>query len=114
MTSIAKVRFGAALMAGALLAGCVGAGDPVTGSWASVDGVFVATFDNGAFQSRLTSTGDTVVADGRYRATSNGYNLSWTSIAANEQRSARCLFTAVGELTCTPSAGAPFTMRKVG
>lgn len=105
-------RAAAALATALLLAGCIG-GDPVTGSWASVDGVFVATFDNGAFQSRLTSTGETVVADGRYQSVPGGYRLSWTSIAANERRTADCVFTATQQLTCTPSAGAAFTMRKV-
>lgn len=104
-----------AVVLGLIVAGCQGVGgsDPVKGRWASTDGVFVATFDSGAFTSRLTGTGETVVADGRYARTGAGYRLSWTSIAANEQRSADCTFTGGRELACTPSVGQPFTMRRV-
>ena len=97
-------------------AGCVSnssSRSSVDGSWASDDGVFVATFDNGSFTSRLTGTGETVVADGRYARVSGGVNLSWTSIAANEQRAASCSFASPTNLACTPSVGQPFTMTRV-
>jgi hypothetical protein len=97
-----------------VLAGCQTArfGDPVSGRWASDDGVFVATFRNGAFSSRLTSTGETVVADGRYRRTTDGLILEWTSIAANERRTAQCRFLATSRLACAPSVGQSFTMTR--
>ena len=99
----------------ALLAGCVssGSGRSVDGNWSSDDGVFVATFQSGAFTSRLTGTGETVVADGRYTRTADGLTLSWTSIAANQPRSARCVFVTTAQLSCTPSVGQPFTMSRV-
>lgn len=97
------------------LAGCVsgGSGSNIDGNWGSDDGVFVATFQNGAFTSRLTGTGETVVADGRYSRTPNGVSLSWTSIAANEQRAASCTLVAPQRLSCTPTVGQPFTMTRV-
>lgn len=100
-----------------VLAGCQGTRltntDAVAGNWASDDGVFVANFANGAFSSRLTGTGETVVADGRYDPTGTGVTLTWTSIAANERRSASCSFATRSQLRCAPSVGAPFTMTRV-
>lgn len=99
-----------------VLAGCQGTrlgGDTLAGNWASSDGVFVATFANGAFSSRLTGTGEVVVADGRYSRVSDGLELTWTSIAANERRSALCQFQSAETVRCNPSAGRPFTMTRV-
>ncbi|MCF3936306.1 hypothetical protein L1787_23205 [Acuticoccus sp. M5D2P5] len=97
------------------LAGCQmgGGGQPIEGNWASDDGVFIATFQNGAFSSRLTGTGETVVADGRYGRGTGGIQLEWTSIALNERRSAECTFLAPQRLSCAPSVGQTFTMTKV-
>ncbi len=99
----------------AMLAGCVtgSSSSPIDGNWGSDDGVFIATFQNGAFTSRLTGTGETVVADGRYARTPDGIRLSWTSIAANEARAANCTLTSSRQLSCAPSVGQPFTMTRV-
>jgi hypothetical protein len=98
-----------------ILAACQSArlGDPVEGRWASDDGVFVATFDSGAFTSRLTGTGETVVANGRYSREPGGLLLEWTSIAANERRAARCRFLASNQIACEPTVGDRFTMTRV-
>ncbi|WP_157961994.1 hypothetical protein [Acuticoccus kandeliae] len=96
------------------LTGCqMSGGQGVEGNWASDDGVFIATFQNGAFSSRLTGTGETVVADGRYGRNSGGLQLEWTSIAANERRAADCRFLTPQKLSCTPTVGQTFTMTKV-
>jgi hypothetical protein len=100
-----------------MLAGCQGlqgGGSSVDGSWASDDASppFITTFQNGAFTTRLT-TGETVVSDGRYARAANGLTLSWTSLAANEQRSAACSFVTSRQLACTPSVGQTFTMSRV-
>ncbi|MEM8553088.1 MAG: hypothetical protein AAGF45_11975 [Pseudomonadota bacterium] len=84
----------------------------IEGNWASDDGVFVAAFDNGAFTSRLTGTGETVVADGRYSRTGSGLSLAWTSITTNERRTADCTFLSSSQVRCTPSVGNPFTMTR--
>lgn len=106
--------FGALAIALAV-ASCQGSrsADRVEGRWASDDGVFVATFDGGAFTSQLVSTGDTVVADGRYSDTGAAVQLRWTSIVANEGRSARCTFAGANRLACEPSAGDAFSMTRV-
>ncbi|UOM33804.1 hypothetical protein [Acuticoccus sp. I52.16.1] len=97
------------------LAGCVtgSGGSSIDGNWGSDDGVFIATFQNGAFTSRLTGTGETVVADGRYVRTGAGLRLNWTSIAANEARTAECTLITTRQLSCAPSVGQPFTMTRV-
>ena len=98
-----------------VMAGCQSARmvNPVDGRWASDDGVFVARFDAGAFTSRLSGTGETVVADGRYQREGGGLRLEWTSIAADERRTADCRFIAANRLACAPSVGTDFTMTKV-
>ncbi|MEM0907677.1 MAG: hypothetical protein AAGJ94_09960 [Pseudomonadota bacterium] len=100
---------------GVALIGCQSArfGSGVDGQWSADDGSFVATFDNGAFTSRLTSTGETVVFDGRYSSTGNGLALAWTSVGANERRSADCTFSARNRLSCVPSVGTAFSLTKV-
>lgn len=97
------------------VAGCQSArfANPLEGRWASDDGVFIATFDDGAFTSRLTGTGETVVADGRYARSEGEIVLEWTSIAANERRAARCRFIASNQLACIPTVGGQFTMTRV-
>lgn len=105
------------LTVGLMVAGCQGiqvGGDNFDGSWESNDAAppFITTFQNGAFTTRLT-TGETVVSDGRYRREANGLTLEWTSMAANEQRSAICQFVATRQLACTPSVGQTFMMSRV-
>lgn len=87
--------------------------EPIDGNWAADDGSFIAAFDGGAFSSRLISTGETVISDGRYTRTTDGLSLTWTSIAANEPRSATCAFTDQNRIACTPSDGMGFTMTRV-
>lgn len=105
---------GAALLGLLAIAGCqTSFQDPLSGRWAADDGVFVATFSGGAFTSRLTTT-EEVVAEGSYRPTASGVDLSWLSIATNQQRSAVCTFIAANRLSCQPAGAQPFTMTKVG
>jgi hypothetical protein len=87
--------------------------EPLDGNWAADDGSFIASFNNGTFSSRLISTGETVVTDGSYTRTPTGFSLTWTSIAANEPRSANCTFTTSDKIACEPSAGQKFTMTRV-
>ena len=87
--------------------------EPIEGNWAADDGSFIATFNKGAFSSRLISTGETVVSDGGYARSGSGIQLSWTSLAANEPRSASCTFLAADKIACEPSAGQRFTMTRV-
>lgn len=103
------------------LAACQSASQPnrlgrgLDGTWASDDGVFVATFDAGRFTSRLNSTGE-IVADGRYvdLGDGGGAQLTWFSVVSQEQRTAVCTFLAPGRVQCEPNAGNAFTMTKTG
>lgn len=96
------------------LAGCQSArlGGGIDGTWATQDGVLVSTFSNGAFTSRVTTTGETVVEDGRYSRSGETLSLAWTSLIANERRSAECTVLSNTQMTCTPSAGPPFTLNR--
>ncbi|WMS42804.1 hypothetical protein RDV64_22575 [Acuticoccus sp. MNP-M23] len=102
------------LCAAAALAGCQSRGpaEIVEGSWVSNDGVFVATFADGAFNSRHRQNGDVLVADGRYTSTGSGLALTWTSVVTNELRTADCTLTASDQVTCRPSVGAVFSMTR--
>lgn len=85
------------------------------GTWASDDGVFVATFDSGRFTSRLTSTGE-VVADGRYvdLGSGGGAQLSWYAVVSKQQRTAVCTFLTPTRVQCDPNVGNAFTMTRTG
>ncbi len=103
------------LCAAAALAGCQsprGPAEIVEGSWVSDDGVFVATFADGAFSSRHRANGDVLVADGRYASTGSGLALTWTSIVTNEVRTADCTLGTENQITCRPSVGAVFSMSR--
>ena len=105
-----------AVLAALVVAGCQASplgGDRLAGSWAFDDGAYVTSFRNGTFATRRTDNGETIVEDGRYARAADGIALSWTSLAANEARSATCRFVSAATLTCTPSVGVPFTMQRV-
>ena len=82
------------------------------GQWASDDGVFLATFNEGRFSSRLNSTGE-VVAEGSYLAGADGLQLTWLSIVTNETRTAVCRYVSARQLSCQPRGANPFTMTKL-
>lgn len=108
-----------ALSLAAGLAACQSAPQPnplargFDGTWASDDGVFVATFDAGRFTSRLNSTGE-IVADGRYvdLGVGAGAQLTWYSVVSQEQRTAVCTYLTPTRVRCDPNAGNVFTMTK--
>lgn len=103
-----------AAIATALL-GCQGArlGGGVEGTWTTADGVGVSTFTKGgSFTTRVVSTGETVVEDGRYSRTGDTLTLAWTSLTANERRSAECMVLSSTRMTCTPSVGPAFTLTR--
>ena len=87
-------------------------GGGIDGTWTSSDGVLVSTFSQGAFTSRVTTTGETVVEDGRYSRTGNQLTLAWTSLVANARRSAECNLSSPTVMTCTPSVGDSFTLTR--
>ncbi len=101
-----------AALAAIAVAGCQTAGGGVDGRWASDDGVFVATFSDGSFTSRLTSTNE-VVAKGSYMSSADGLQLTWLSIVTNEQRSAVCRFVSGNQLACQPRGAQPFSMSRI-
>jgi hypothetical protein len=108
----------AALLA---LAGCgettrinqTAGGGGLTGQWAPDGGGYTAEFQNGAFRTVATDTGN-VISSGSYVAVSgNSVELSWTSNITGQANSAKCERPTANELACTDAGGKPFTLRRV-
>lgn len=99
----------------ATLIGCQSArlGGGIDGTWTTEDGVLVSSFTrSGAFTSRVVSTGETVVEDGRYSRSGDQLTLAWTSLIANERRSAECTILSSTRMSCAPSAGPAFVLTR--
>ncbi|MEM7566171.1 MAG: hypothetical protein AAF321_02970 [Pseudomonadota bacterium] len=111
-------RFASIGVAASLLAACQtvslpGAGGPFDGRWASTDGVFVASFADGAFTSRATARPDVVLAQGSLTVTGPGsVQLNWFSQSQNANLSANCVSAGRGVLDCTPSRGTAFRLQR--
>lgn len=87
-------------------------GESINGSWASGDGVFIATFQGGKFTSRFTQTNE-ILAQGTYRPTGgNSIQLSWFSIATRENRSATCNRVGRAQLQCQQAGAGTFSLTK--
>ena len=89
-----------------------GGGGSYTGQWASTDGIFIATLDEGQFTSRAVQSGETL-AQGSYTVTGpDSLRLDWFSQTQNASLSANCVAANPGTLSCTPSRGTPFQLRR--
>ncbi|MYZ50417.1 hypothetical protein [Propylenella binzhouense] len=105
----------AGTLAAVLLAGCqsIGPGpapSPMSGIWASTDGVFVARFADGRFVSRFTKTNE-VLAEGSYSMEAGRQvSMRWLSIATKQQRSATCSFTGPNRLSCKQTGAGAFDL----
>ncbi len=112
------IRLTAMGLAASLLAACQtvslpGGGGPFDGRWASTDGVFVASFADGAFTSRATARPDVVLAQGSLTVMGPGtVQLNWFSQSQNANLSATCVSAGRGALDCTPSRGTPFRLTR--
>ncbi|ESR25909.1 hypothetical protein [Lutibaculum baratangense] len=84
---------------------------PMDGRWASADGIFVANFRGGSFQSVDAQTG-AVLANGSYTMSGGRAQLDWLSTSSNERRSATCSFQGQARLSCTQSSGASFELQR--
>lgn len=92
----------------------MGIGPPaIQGTWASADQVSVTSFASGAFTTRERATGVLLASDGRYVQSGNQFSMRWTSLLANETRTATCEFQSASEISCTTGPGATFTLVKV-
>lgn len=118
---IYKAAGRAALLAAVLVGGCqtyTYAPQPQTqrtqldGRWASTDGVFVADFQGGTFTSRFTQTNE-ILAQGTYTVSGPDIGLSWISVQAQEQRTARCSFTSGVTVACVQPNGSTFTLQRM-
>jgi hypothetical protein len=110
-------------LAGTLLAACQNAspqmgmrsaGPAATamdGSWASTDGVFVASFQGGNFTSRFTRTNE-ILAQGRYSVSGSQVNMSWLSVATQQERSAACTISGSDTVRCSQAGGGGFDLKR--
>lgn len=81
------------------------------GAWAATDGVFVASFQGGAFTSRFTKTNE-VLAQGTYRVSGDRITMEWLSVATQEQRSASCTMSGANSVRCEQGGGGGFDLRR--
>lgn len=107
------IPFGAALLAGCQTAP-VARGPAIEGNWASSDGIFVASFAGGQFNSRSASTNAPLVTGGRYAMLPDGrLQLNWMSIQARQERAAFCQVAGPNVLACEQVGGSAFTLNRV-
>lgn len=81
------------------------------GSWAATDGVFVASFQGGAFTSRFTKTNE-ILAQGSYRVAGDTVTMEWLSVATQEQRSATCRISEANRVRCEQGGGGGFELQR--
>lgn len=81
------------------------------GSWAATDGVFVASFQGGAFTSRFTKTNE-ILAQGSYRVAGDTVTMEWLSVATQEQRSASCRISGANRVRCEQGGGGGFDLQR--
>jgi len=96
---------------GAALPPAVVAATPMDGEWAATDGVFVASFQGGAFTSRFTKTNE-VLAQGTYSVAGRQVTMQWLSVATREQRAATCTMTGSNSVRCEQAGGGGFQLQR--
>lgn len=112
----------AVALSGTLLAACQSApqmgiqsarpaSTPMDGNWTSTDGVFVANFQGGNFTSRFTRTNE-ILAQGRYTVNGSQVNMSWLSVATQQERSAACTISGSDTVHCDQAGGGGFDLRR--
>lgn len=87
------------------------AATPMDGTWASTDGVFVATFGQGKFTSRFTATNE-ILAQGTYTVAGSTITMDWISVATQQRRAAACSFMASDTVSCNQAGGGKFELRR--
>jgi hypothetical protein len=79
------------------------------GTWASADGVFVASFQGGNFTSRFTRTNE-VLAQGSYTVSGDQVSMRWLSVATQQERSADCTMSGANNVHCEQAGGGGFDL----
>jgi hypothetical protein len=81
------------------------------GTWASTDGVFVASFERGGFVSRFTATNE-MLAKGTYTVNGTTVDMNWISVATKQQRAAACTIMSADVVDCNQQGGGKFELRR--
>lgn len=88
-------------------------GGGLAGNWSPDSGGYSAVFDNGAFRTVATDTGN-IISQGSYLAQSEKeVELNWSSNITGQQNSARCVRPNADELNCTDAGGKTFRLRRI-
>jgi hypothetical protein len=86
-------------------------GSQMDGTWASTDGVFVASFQGGSFTSRFTQTNE-ILAQGSYSVAGPDISMQWLSVATQQRRSANCSFRSANRVHCQQAGGGSFDLTR--
>jgi hypothetical protein len=87
-------------------------GGGLTGTWVPQAGGYTASFDNGAFSTTASDTGN-LISQGRYLAISeNEVQLSWSSNITGLENSASCNRPNPDMLECVDAGGKSFVLRR--
>ena len=88
-------------------------GGGLDGRWSPDTGGYAAEFQNGAFRTLASDTGN-VISQGSYIVMSeNDVELSWTSNITGQPNTAKCARPAANLLHCTDGGGKTFTLRRI-
>ncbi|QND53964.1 hypothetical protein HB779_20255 [Phyllobacterium sp. 628] len=86
--------------------------DAVQGQWSDTSGFAFSNFNGGVFESRANDTKEKV-AEGSYRFVSgNLIEINLRSLIRGTQSKINCSLVNAGQLNCTPSSGAQFTLTR--
>lgn len=121
------VSLGATVLAGALLAACMGGGPrerpPVTertgsafeGDWIGTDGVALSTLRAGKFTSTSLKTGETLTTGTYAMRGADMIDLDFFSQKTGANTKAACLLANQNQMNCTLASGTQFTLtRRLG
>jgi hypothetical protein len=87
-------------------------GGGLTGSWTPETGGYSASFDNGAFSTTASDTGN-LISQGSYVALSESeVQLNWKSNITGRDNTATCSRPSPDMLSCTDNEGRGFVLRR--
>lgn len=87
-------------------------GGGLSGEWASSDGVFTATFNNGNFLAVANDTGGKISEGNYFVSSAIEIRLNWRGVVSGANNSAICKRPDATTLNCIDSGSKAFTLVK--